>query len=377
MAGIYRLANGRLRAEAYDPRTRKRTARTFDSASAAKAWKRDAEASFAKGTLQAGKSPTLQQVAKDWMAGATTGTILSRSGAAYRPSTLKRYALGLDNELLPALGHLRLSEIRPGKIQTLIEGLTARGLSASSVRNTLIPLQSIYRWALRRELVTVDPTAAIELPRDRARRDRFASPEEVSLLLATVDTRDQALWATAIYAGLRLGELAALRWSNVDLIDGINGIIHVVENYNAATGTLGEPKTQAGARRVPIAGVLAEYLGAHRDRAEDLTGLVFARSALAGTYRGADRHFCPNSVVGRAQRRWQAQGVAPIGLHECRHTCASLMIAAGLDAKSVQTYLGHSSITVTFDRYGHLFPGNEAQAAGKLDSFLDAAKVAA
>jgi integrase len=61
----------------------------------------------------------------------------------------------------------------------------------------------------------------------------------------------------------------------------------------------------------------------------------------------------------------------PIGLHECRHTFASLMIAAGVNAKALSTYMGHSSITITLDRYGHLFPGNEDQAAARLDTYLE------
>ena len=67
----------------------------------------------------------------------------------------------------------------------------------------------------------------------------------------------------------------------------------------------------------------------------------------------------------------------PITLHECRHTFASLMIAAGVNAKALSTFMGHSSITITLDRYGHLFPGNEAEAAGLLDAFLERANTQA
>jgi integrase len=63
----------------------------------------------------------------------------------------------------------------------------------------------------------------------------------------------------------------------------------------------------------------------------------------------------------------------PIGLHECRHTFASLMIAACVNAKALSTYMGHASVTITFDRYGHLMPGNEAEAAGLLDAYLERA----
>jgi integrase len=70
---------------------------------------------------------------------------------------------------------------------------------------------------------------------------------------------------------------------------------------------------------------------------------------------------------------WDKAGLTPLGLHEARHTAASLFIAAGLNAKTVATYLGHANIAVTFDRYGHLFPGSEDEARGLLDTYLEGA----
>jgi integrase len=83
-----------------------------------------------------------------------------------------------------------------------------------------------------------------------------------------------------------------------------------------------------------------------------------------------------STVAARAQTAWKAAGLAAIGLHECRHTFASLMIAAGVNAKALSTYLGHGSVTITLDRYGHLFPGNEEEAAGLLDAYLARADTA-
>ena len=65
--------------------------------------------------------------------------------------------------------------------------------------------------------------------------------------------------------------------------------------------------------------------------------------------------------------------LARIALYECRHTYASLMIPAGVNAKALSTYMGHSSIQITYDRYGHLMPGNEEEAAGLLDAHLGGA----
>jgi integrase len=77
--------------------------------------------------------------------------------------------------------------------------------------------------------------------------------------------------------------------------------------------------------------------------------------------------FSPSTVAQRAERAWRAGGLEPVTLHECRHTFATLMIAAGVNAKALQTFMGHSSITVTLDRYGHLFPGSAKQAARLLE----------
>jgi integrase len=71
------------------------------------------------------------------------------------------------------------------------------------------------------------------------------------------------------------------------------------------------------------------------------------------------------------------EGLVPIALHECRHTFASFMIAAGVNAKALTTYMGHSSVTITYDRYGHLFPGNEAEAAALADAYLERVNTAA
>jgi len=76
-------------------------------------------------------------------------------------------------------------------------------------------------------------------------------------------------------------------------------------------------------------------------------------------------------VTRRARTAWREAGLEPIGLHECRHTYAAFMIAAGVNAKALSTYMGHSSITITLDRYGHLMPGDEEEAAGMLEAYLE------
>jgi integrase len=98
-------------------------------------------------------------------------------------------------------------------------------------------------------------------------------------------------------------------------------------------------------------------------------GYVFGRSP--------GEPFAPSSVYKRARKAWKAAGLEPIKPHDCRHTCASIMIAAGINAKALSTYLGHASITITFDLYGHLLPGYMDEAAGMLDAYLARADTSA
>ena len=105
--------------------------------------------------------------------------------------------------VLPKLGHLRLSSVTRNVLQDLVERMVADGLSPSTVRNTILPLRAIYRRALQRSEVLVNPTLGLPLPASRKRRERIARPAEARALTEALPQRDRALWATAFYAGLR------------------------------------------------------------------------------------------------------------------------------------------------------------------------------
>jgi integrase len=340
----------------------KKIKQSFPTLAAAKTWRADATSALNKGILRAPTTTTLCEAAEVWLEGAKAGTIRTRSGDAYKPSALRGYRAALDRRILPTLGAHKLSEIRRVDLQDLADRLVAVGLDASTVRNALMPLRAIFRRALARGEVAVNPTTGLELPAVRGRRDRIASPAEAAQLIdALGDEQDRALWATALYAGLRRGELMALSWESVDLKAGV---LRVERAWDPIARRFIEPKSRAGRRTVPIASALKALLLAHRLRSGRSDGLVFGHRSKPFDDRRVNEH---------ARRAWTAAGLEPIGLHESRHTFASLMIAAGVNAKALSTYLGHASVTITYDRYGHLMPGNEEEAAGMLDAYLAAA----
>lgn len=349
-----------FRASVWDARDRRLIRKTFPTLAAAKGWRIDAAGALRRGELRGERGPTLREAGKAWLEGARTGSVRNRSGDRYKPSVIRGYEQALRLRLLPELGSVRLGELRRADVQLLVDVLLGAGHHPSTIRNTLLPLRAICRRAVARGEITVNPTTGLELPAVRGRRDRIASPDEAARLLAAL-RQDRALWATALYAGLRRGELQALRWEDVDLK---RGRIDVRRSWDAKEGPV-EPKSKAGRRVVPVPRVLRAELVQHRSGCAWATGLVFGRSPAEA--------FVPRSVSRRAQRAWQKADLERISLHECRHTFASFMIAAGVNAKALSTYMGHASVTITFDRYGHLMPGNEAEAARLLDDYLTAA----
>jgi integrase len=343
----------------WSARDDKKVRKTFPTLAAARGWRADVQVGLRKRTLRAPTSTTLREAAEAWLTGARDGSIRTRSGDVYKPSAIRSYHGALQKRVLPELGAARLSEIGRVDLQDFADRLLAEGLDPSTIRNTLMPLRAIFRRAVARADVTVNPTSGLELPAVRGRRDRIAEPEEARELIAALPPQDRAIWATALYAGLRRGELMALRWDDVDLK---GRRIKVVRSWDVKEGVFVAPKSAAGARSVPMLAVLRTHLLEHRLRAGRSDGLVF----------GADRAepFKYGSVVARAKRVWRGAGLFEIGLHECRHTFAALLIAAGVNPKALSTFMGHASISITLDRYGHLFPGSEDEAAQLADAYL-------
>ncbi len=350
----------------WSAREEKKIRRTFSGTgalAAAKAWRSDAIGEVRRGGLKAPTQRTLRQAGEELIAGMKDGSIRKRDGERYKPSVIRGYATALEHRVYPDLGAARLTEIRRADLQDLVGRLQAAELDPSTIRNVLMPLRTIYRRALHRGDVMVNPTLGLELPAIEGKRDRVASPEEAERLLAALPEADGPLWATAFYAGLRMGELRALDWSNVDLA---GGVIRVEHSWDRVEGLVA-PKSKKSTRTVPISGILRGYLAVHRERRFALgqrIGFAFGESPTSP--------FNYDGTYDRAVRAWKAAGLKPICLHECRHTYVTLMFEAGLSLEEIGDYVGHNSAYIT-DRYRHLREGHEARAAERFDAYLNAA----
>jgi integrase len=352
-------------AQAYDSRTGRQVWRTFPSLTAAKLWRRDAQVALSRGTMRPPTSKTIAQAAEVLIAGAHDGTILDRAGKPYKPSTARGYEQILRSYVIPALGSWKLSDLQRREVQDFVDGLRSQGLSPSTIANTLDPLRVIFRRAIRRDEIAVDPTNDLDLPAIRGRRDRIEPPERAHELLAALPDSERAFWAVALFCGLRRGELRGLQWSNIDFEAGV---IRVERSWDPVKGPI-DVKTGAGRRAVPMAFVVRRELMAHKQRTNrDGPDLVFGRTKTEA--------FFASTIRSRANKAWKAAGLEPITPHEARHCAISYFIAAGLDWKQISTWAGHGDVRQTWNRYGHLVPGGEREATDRLNAYLNPPTVA-
>ncbi len=346
-------------AQAYDARSGRQVWRSFPTLSAAKLWRQDAQVALRRGTMRAPSHRTIAEAADYLIKGAHDGTLLDRGGKPYKPSTARGYEQMLNAYILPVFGSAKLTDLQRRDVQDFVDDLRAQGLSPSTVTNIIDPLRVIYRRALRRDEVVFNPTENLELPASRGRRDRIEPPDKAHELLAVLPDSERALWAVAIFCGLRRGELRGLQWDNIDFEAGL---VRVERSWDPVKGPI-DVKSGAGRRAVPMAFVVRRELRGHQQRTgRDGEDLVFGRTATEA--------FFASTVQYRANKAWKAAGLEPITPHEARHCAISYFIAAGLDWKQISTWAGHGDARQTWNRYGHLVPGGEEAARQRLDAYL-------
>jgi integrase len=231
------------------------------------------------------------------------------------------------------------------------------------VRKVTGTLKAILAEAQRSGLATVNAASPVRVTLSRRDEEPSAIPQphEVAALIDGAEDWFRCFLLVAALCGLRASELRGLPWSAVDFDKRTLRVFQRADEW----GQIGPPKSAAGRREIPLASVVLNALREWKLACpKGSLGLVFPTRTGAPIRHSniAGRHWCP------LQRR--VLGEVRFGLHQLRHYFASWIIASGFSPKRAQTLLGHSSITMTYDRYGHLFPSIEDDharfAAGEL-----------
>ena len=296
-------------------------------------------------------STLFQDWAEGWLANRTH----------LKPKTFSGYESLLKVHILPQFGSSRLDRIDSLSIEEWVADLKASGLSASRIRQAHNVMSQILKTAVRARYLPANSAEGIDLPRKLRREELFLSPAEVDRLASQVVEEYRTLIYVFAYGALRWGEAIALRRRRVDVL---RGNLEVAESLAEVGGDLHFGPTKNYRNRiVTLPRFLREMLN-HQlvtYAAPDPDALLFTAS------NGSPMR---NSNFSSNVWRPAVQAAAlPTGLrvHDLRHTAVAILISQGVHPEAIKRFLGHSSIMVTMDIYGHLFPSEQEALAKALD----------
>lgn len=314
-------------------------------------------------------------------------------------TTIRQRRQHVDLHIKPLIGETRLSRLTAPGVQSFVDRLLETR-NRPMARRVLTSLKGVLGEAQRRGLIGHNPASAARVAKRRAE----ASEEEKASIppkddLRAMVTKSAELWplvrrntvgntvtccwrpliVTAIFTGMRASELRGLSWSYVDLEQGVIRVRQRADCY----AKLGPPKSKAGRRDIPLAPIVANTLREWKLACPktDLD-LVFPSERGQILFHGNMYKQCFLRLLDKCglmlppcptpDGEPEGEPTAPYNFHALRHAAASLFIEQGWSPKKVQTVMGHSSIQVTFDIYGHLFPDaeNDAKAMAEIEARL-------
>lgn len=341
----------------YRPYTKQRGRKIFGpwgTAAEGKAWQaRQTLVKLEGGDIAPQRGQTLEAASATFLDGIEDGTILSRKDLPYAHSTVRGYRYAFRDFINPELGHIAVNKLRRSQVQRWVDFIAIKQ-GAGTTRNVFHALAALYSHILPRYDDLIDPTEGVRIPRPGKSRERYAQPAEIRELMAALPLRLALPYAFAFYAGLRRGEIQALRVEDVE-----GEWAHVRRTLDRVEG-FKLPKN-GRVRQVPVFEPLRPYLEFLPE-----SGQIFPNRAPS---RWGVLDFSP--LAAQAAAIWRKQGLAPIGFHEGRHSFATALVRAGYDIALVSEWVGHGNAATTLTIY--VKPrGQEEGLAERMNTFLGA-----
>jgi integrase len=316
-------------------------------------------------------------------------------GGGIESTTVADYRYHVDFNILPFLGQMPLNRIGPREIDGFVQALrqkvserTKRRLAPKTVRYAHGVLRSALQLAVDYGYIAVNPASAqsrrsrIRLPKGAIPVRFFSLEASQKFLKAVQGDRHEALYTVALTTGLRKGELLGLAWSDIDLAAARLTVNHSLQFTRRRKGdkeprwVLKGPKTALSRRTIEIPAVAVAALQRHRDgqlEDQELAGDEWQEMGLVFT-SGRGTPLDTANALHRFHEICREAGLPEIRFYDLRHTHASLLIHEGVHAKKIAERLGHSSIKLTMDTYGHLFEGSDRESAERMDQLFGGQK---
>ena len=341
----------------------KRITKYFKTRREAQAWIDETRNQVRNGLSLAGAQATLIVFLASW---------LDSIKNTVRPKTLVQYEWIVNNHILPALGKVKLKDLRPEMIQVLYNEKLAGGTGRRTVQLIHAVLHRSLGQALKWGLIGRNPADAVTRPSVQRTEMKVLDDQQVrTLLLAAKGTRYEMLMQLAITTGLREGELLGLKWSDLDWRTNRLKIQRQVQRQKEGIVFI-EPKSASGRRMVVLGRATVEKLRQHFQQQQ------LERQFSGDKWQENDLVF-PSKVGTPMDQRNVLRifkellvkaGLPDMRFHDLRHTAATLMLQQGVHPKVVQERLGHSDISLTLNTYSHVLPAMQEEAAEALDSLI-------
>ena len=305
---------------------------------------------------------SLNQLLDQWLA-----TVVK---ARVRPRTCKDYETLLRLHIRPVLGSRLIGTISQIDVQTLYARMYESGLSARTVEYTNAVLESAFRQGLRWKMLAEDTCVGVDLPRVKRKEMEALSVEECRRFLEVAEKSEWfPVLALALTTGMRPSEYLALKWTDIDWQRGTASVCRTIQVIGS-DWTFDDTKRKRSRRIVKLQNfVLKGLQGLKQAQESKRDGSTFLHSELI--FVSPSGLPLKQRVVKREFRRLlAAAGIRPVRLYDLRHTAATLGIAAGVSVKVISDQLGHASISFTLERYSHVLPSIQDEAAAKVEKLL-------
>ncbi len=296
------------------------------------------------------------------------------------PRTAEGYQYIVRNHIIPSLGRIPLTQLKPEHLQRLYSEKLSDGrfdgkggLSKRSVQYIHVTLHKALKNAVKLGMIGRNPVDAVEPPKPQHHEMQTMNESDIHIFLElTQSTPYYAIFYLALFTGMRRSELLALRWCDIDLLLCQISVTRTIHQLHNGEIIFRQTKTDKSRRMVSLSPSTAIVLREHRAQQEKM------RQSLGLTFTDDDLVFChidgkpllPDSITHAWHKLARLSGLKGIRLHDARHTHASLMLKQGIHPKIVQERLGHASIQITLDTYSHVAPGLQQAAANRFDDIV-------
>lgn len=280
--------------------------------------------------------------------------------------TYKKYQRQIQLHILPALGEFELNDLTATVLQRFTVDLSEKGLSANTVNGIISVLKSSLRRALLLGVADKEFTAAIVRPKGREKQvDCFSKEEQRKIEQFIFEKKKNKLFGVVLclYTGLRIGELLALTWDDVDLQKGIMTVsksCHDSWENGKYVKIIDTPKTDCSVRTIPIPKQLLARVKEHK-KSSSGNYVVIGKSIHGAQVRSYQKTF--EMLLNRLH-------IAHKGFHSLRHTFATRALECGMDIKTLSEILGHKNPTITLKRYAHSMLEHKTEMMNRLGKLL-------